>query len=47
MFDSKILYRIVILFLTVCIVSSVSFESLYEKELKSSYGFEILKHYHK
>lgn len=25
---------------------TVSFESLYERELKSSYGFEILKYYH-
>lgn len=25
---------------------SVSFKSLYDRELKSSYGFEILKHYH-
>lgn len=25
---------------------SVSFESLYDRELKSSYGFEILKYYH-
>ena len=24
----------------------VSFQSLYDRELKSSYGFEILKHYH-
>lgn len=24
----------------------VSFESLYDRELKSSYGFEILKYYH-
>lgn len=24
----------------------VSFDSLYERELKSSYGFEILKYYH-
>ena len=34
---------------TVClltIVASVSFDSLYNRELKSSYGFEILKHYH-
>jgi hypothetical protein len=26
--------------------SCVSFQSLYDRELKSSYGFEILKHYH-
>lgn len=25
---------------------AVSFESLYNRELKSSYGFEIMKHYH-
>lgn len=25
---------------------SVSFQSLYDRELKSSYGFEIMKHYH-
>lgn len=24
----------------------VSFDSLYDRELKSSYGFEILKYYH-
>ena len=24
----------------------VTFDSLYERELKSSYGFEILKYYH-
>lgn len=28
------------------IANCVSFQSLYDKELKSSYGFEILKHYH-
>lgn len=27
-------------------VYGVSFQSLYDRELKSSYGFEILKHYH-
>jgi hypothetical protein len=27
-------------------VWGVSFDSLYERELKSSYGFEILKYYH-
>lgn len=27
-------------------VLGVSFKSLYDRELKSSYGFEILKHYH-
>jgi hypothetical protein len=27
-------------------VSSVTFESLFNKELKSSYGFEIFKYYH-
>ncbi len=32
------------LFLTM--VESVSFQSLYDRELKSSYGFEIMKHYH-
>lgn len=24
----------------------ISFEALYEKELKTTYGFEVLKHYH-
>jgi hypothetical protein len=28
------------------VVLGVSFKSLYDRELKSSYGFEILKHYH-
>lgn len=27
-------------------VAAVSFSSLYDRELKSSYGFEILKYYH-
>lgn len=27
-------------------IYGVSFQSLYDRELKSSYGFEILKHYH-
>lgn len=31
-----------------CVIGvwGVSFDSLYERELKSSYGFEILKYYH-
>jgi hypothetical protein len=28
------------------VVLGVSFKSLYDREIKSSYGFEILKHYH-
>ncbi len=32
--------------LLVSYTQTVSFQSLYDRELKSSYGFEILKHYH-
>ena len=28
------------------VVTAVSFDTLYSKELKSSYGFEIFKYYH-
>lgn len=37
-----------LLLLTFMIVGTwcVSFQSLYDRELKSSYGFEILKYYH-
>jgi hypothetical protein len=30
----------------ITVVLGVSFKSLYDREIKSSYGFEILKHYH-
>jgi hypothetical protein len=32
--------------LLLVLTQSVSFQSLYDRELKSSYGFEIMKHYH-
>lgn len=36
-----------VFWLTLILVGqSVSFKSLYDRELKSTYGFEILKHYH-
>ena len=37
---------ILLVSLLVCLSYSVTFDSLYDRELKSSYGFEILKHYH-
>ena len=40
------MFKLTASFLLIALVTSVSFESLYNRELKSSYGFEILKHYH-
>lgn len=43
----KIFTALPLLLATILIqVSAVSFDSLYERELKTSYGFEILKYYH-
>ena len=40
------IYQIAILAVLAVSATCVSFQSLYERELKSSYGFEILKYYH-
>jgi len=40
------LFKIAVLLTFVMLVQTVSFQSLYDRELKSTYGFEILKHYH-
>jgi hypothetical protein len=40
------LLKFVILLHLLLLTHNVSFQSLYERELKSTYGFEILKHYH-
>lgn len=42
----KQLFQIIAFIVFLSLVNCVSFESLYNRELKSSYGFEILKHYH-
>lgn len=42
----KELFKIVAFSVFLSLVMAVSFQSLYDRELKSSYGFEILKHYH-
>lgn len=44
--DSKLISRLLLLLAVISSISCVSFESLYDRELKSSYGFEILKYYH-
>lgn len=41
-----ILLTAILAALLISLTYSVSFQSLYDRELKSSYGFEILKHYH-
>jgi hypothetical protein len=38
--------KIAVCLVMLAMASAVSFQSLYDRELKSSYGFEILKHYH-
>lgn len=42
----KGLIQFLLLLGLVWVGASVSFKSLYDRELKSTYGFEILKHYH-
>lgn len=40
------MFKLTVTFLLLALAAAVSFQSLYDRELKSSYGFEILKHYH-
>ena len=42
----RILFELFVGMTLLSVVMGVSFKSLYDRELKSSYGFEILKHYH-
>jgi hypothetical protein len=40
------IFELVVGMTLLSVVLGVSFKSLYDRELKTSYGFEILKHYH-
>lgn len=42
----KMFIKLLLIFGMIALSYSVSFQSLYDRELKSSYGFEIMKHYH-
>ena len=40
------MFKLTAILLLLTLTQAVSFQSLYNRQLKSSYGFEILKHYH-